>query len=245
MASASARAPSVSRSPLRRYSSEIRTGCANKRPSGSLRGVPGNRVAGPHYWGPALSEPDVKLSLHPAQALRTSLSGRRGFDTGKVLAVNPVVALWMKQDAVVCTRGTTRRTRDAIVNAPTRDPGDLGVAHGADLTSEPPEKAKGLRPPKRFRHVISFAVFEVGFIDGIVWVSFAFDLGVSLNGRVTGEQQSHVVRFTLVVTRLPEEGPVFPSRLLKVFLFEPAGRFFRVPSPCPLPQTNEDSVVNA
>jgi hypothetical protein len=33
--------------------------------------------------------------------------------------------------------------------------------------------------------------------------------------------------------------------LLKVFLFEPAGRFFLVPSPGPLPQTNEDSVVNA
>ena len=53
------------------------------------------------------------------------------------------------------------------------------------------------------------------------------------------------MRFTLVVTRLPKEGPVFPSVLLKVFLFEPAGRFFRVPSPGPLPQTNEDSVVNA
>jgi hypothetical protein len=33
--------------------------------------------------------------------------------------------------------------------------------------------------------------------------------------------------------------------LLKVFLFEPAGRFFRVSSPGPLPQTNEDSVVYA
>ena len=40
-----------------------------------------NRVAGPHCWDPALSEPDVRLSPHPAQALRTPLSGRRGFDT--------------------------------------------------------------------------------------------------------------------------------------------------------------------
>ena len=74
------------------------------------------------------------------------------------------------------------------MNAPTRDPGDLGFAHGADPTLEPPEKAKSPRTPKRFRHVISFAFFEVGFIDGIVWVSFAFDLDVSLNGRATGEQ---------------------------------------------------------
>src|ERR1022692_3932311 len=28
--------------PLGRYSSEIRTGCANERPSGSVRGAPGN-----------------------------------------------------------------------------------------------------------------------------------------------------------------------------------------------------------
>ena len=74
------------------------------------------------------------------------------------------------------------------MNAPARDPGDLGVAHGAKPTLKLPEKAKSPRTPKRFRHMISFAFFEVGFIDGIVWVSFAFDLDVSLNGRATGEQ---------------------------------------------------------
>ena len=42
----------------------------------------------------------------------------------ETLAVNPVVALWMKQDAVVCTRGTTLHAGDAIMKAPTRDPGD-------------------------------------------------------------------------------------------------------------------------
>jgi hypothetical protein len=31
--------------------------------------LPGNRVAGPHCWRPALSEPDVTVSRHPAQAL--------------------------------------------------------------------------------------------------------------------------------------------------------------------------------
>jgi hypothetical protein len=53
------------------------------------------------------------------------------------------------------------------------------------------------------------------------------------------------VRVALVVTRFPEEGPVVSSVLLKVFLFEPAGRFVRVSSSSPLPQTNEDGVVNA
>jgi hypothetical protein len=72
--------------------------------------------------------------------------------------------------------------------APARDPGDLGVAHGAEPALKLPEKAKSPRTPKRFRHMISFAFFEVGFIDGVVRVGFAFDLNVSLNGRVTGEQ---------------------------------------------------------
>jgi hypothetical protein len=49
-----------------------------------------------------------------------------------MLAVNPVVALWMEQGAVFGTRGTTHHSRDAIMNAPARDPGDLGVAHGAE-----------------------------------------------------------------------------------------------------------------
>jgi hypothetical protein len=53
------------------------------------------------------------------------------------------------------------------------------------------------------------------------------------------------VRLALVVTRLPEEDPVSTSVLLKVFPLEPAGRFFRVSSPGPLPQTNEDGVVHA
>jgi len=34
-------APSLPGGTLRRHTSEIRTGCANKRPSGSVRGVPG------------------------------------------------------------------------------------------------------------------------------------------------------------------------------------------------------------
>src|SRR5215467_1623559 len=39
LASATACAPSLSRGSLCRQSSEIRTGCANERPSGSVRGV--------------------------------------------------------------------------------------------------------------------------------------------------------------------------------------------------------------
>jgi hypothetical protein len=35
-------APSLPGGTLRRHTSKIRTGCANKRPSGSVRGVPGN-----------------------------------------------------------------------------------------------------------------------------------------------------------------------------------------------------------
>jgi hypothetical protein len=82
--------------------------------------------------------------------------------------MNPVVALWMEQDTVLCTRRTTQDTGDAMMKAPTRDPGDLGIAYGAGPTLELPEKAKSPRTPKRFRHMICFAFFEVGFIDGIV-----------------------------------------------------------------------------
>ena len=85
-----------------------------------------------------------------------------------MLAVNPVVALWMKQDAVVCTRGTTHHAGGAIMKTPSRDPGDLCVAYVAEPTLEIPEKAKRSSTPKRCRHIISFAFLEVGCTRRIV-----------------------------------------------------------------------------
>src|SRR5580704_13737977 len=146
------------------------------------------RVAGPHYWGPALSEPDVRLSYSSGSSPSNASFRETRFRYGNMLAVNPVVALWMKQNAVICTCGTTRHTRNAIMNAPARGPGDLGVAHRTGPALESPEKAKSPRPPKRFRHMVSFAFLEVGFIDGIVRVGGALDLDVPLNGRATGEE---------------------------------------------------------
>ena len=73
------------------------------------------------------------------------------------------------------------------MNAPTRDPGDLGVAHGTGPALELPEKAKRTSTTKRCRHMLSFAFLEVGFTSRIVRVGFAFDLNVSLNGSATGD----------------------------------------------------------
>ena len=64
----------------------------------------------------------------------------------------------------------------------------LGVAHGAVPALEHPEKAKSPRPPKRSRHMVPFAFFEVGFMGRIVRISGALDLDVPLNGRATGEE---------------------------------------------------------
>jgi hypothetical protein len=75
-----------------------------------------------------------------------------------------------------------------MVKAPTREPGDLNVAHGTGPALELPEKAKSPRTPKRFRHMICFAFFEVGFINGIVRISGALDFDVPVNGRATGEE---------------------------------------------------------
>ena len=77
--------------------------------------------------------------------------------------MNPVVALWMNQDAVIYTRGTTHHKGDAIMETPTRDSGDLGVAYGAEPVLVMPEKAKCSSTPERFRHMIPFAFHEVGF----------------------------------------------------------------------------------
>src|SRR5260370_34076588 len=85
-----------------------------------------------------------------------------------MLAVNPVVALWMKQNTVVCTRRSNRHARNAIVYAPACDQGDLDVAVGTDPALEHPEKAKILCPPKRCCHMGALAFFEVAFIGGCI-----------------------------------------------------------------------------
>jgi hypothetical protein len=93
--------------------------------------------------------------------------------------------------------------------------------------------------------MISFAFFEVGFVGWVVRVGFAFDFNVPLNARATSEQQPHFVWRAFFVARLSEESPVVVSLPLKIFLLEPHGRLSLVPSSGPLPQTNEDGVVDA
>ena len=51
------------------------------------------------------------------------------------------------------------------MNPPARDPGDLDVADGAEPTLEIPEMAKSSSTPKRFRHVIPFALLGLLSFD--------------------------------------------------------------------------------
>src|SRR6202795_3315553 len=108
-----------------------------------------------------------------------------------------------------------------------------------------PEIAKSAGTPKRFQHVSPFAFFEVGFIGWIVRVGFAFYLDVSFDGSALGVVQPDFIWPSFVIAGFTEEGPVTVPAPFKVFWFEPARAFVRVPSSCPLPQTREDGVIDA
>ncbi len=123
------------------------------------------------------------------------------------------------------------------MKAPACDPGDLCIALCAESTLFIPEIAKSTNTPKRFQHVSAFAFFEVGFIGWIVRVSFAFDLDVSFDGSAHGVVQPDLVWPSFVIAGFTEEGPVPIPALGKVFRFDPARAFVRVPSSCPFPQT--------
>ena len=73
-----------------------------------------------------------------------------------------------------------------MVQAPTCDPGNSLVAHGATSTLFIPEIAKSARTPKCVPHVITFAFLEVDFVSRIVRVGFAFDFDMSFNGCAHG-----------------------------------------------------------
>ena len=145
------------------------------------------------------------------------------------------MALGMKQDAVLGAAGTAFHTGEAIVQAPSRDPGDLGLAHRAETALVIPEKAKDASTPKRLSHMGLFSMFEVGFIGGIVGIGIPFHFNVSLDGSVTGVEQPNPGGLSLVVPRFTEEQPVPTATLSKVLLFAPARRLVTVSSSCPSP----------
>src|SRR5438034_1789208 len=109
----------------------------------------------------------------------------------------------MDQNAVIYPRGATQHSGDAVVKTPSRDPGDPEIAYGAEPTLVLPEKAKCSSTPERSRHVIPFAFLEVGFIGRIIWVGFALDLNVPLNGLAPGSHKSPFVGFTFSVDYSP------------------------------------------
>ena len=159
--------------------------------------------------------------------------------------MNPVMALWMKENAVLGALRTTHHTGNAVVKAPTRDPSDFCIALRAKSTLFMPEIAKSAGTPKRFQHVSPFAFFEVGFIGWIVRVGFAFNLDVSFDGSALGVEKPKFIWPSLVIAGFTEEGPIAVPTPFKVFRFEPARGLVRVPSSCPLPQAREDVVIHA
>jgi hypothetical protein len=109
-----------------------------------------------------------------------------------------------------------------VVQAPTRDPSDFGIAYSADPALFMPEKAKRSSTPKRVLHMSFFAIFEVGLKGRVVGVRVRFDFNVSLDGCATGGPQPNVNRLALVITGFTEEGPVTTTTRRKVLLFVPA-----------------------
>ena len=72
------------------------------------------------------------------------------------------------------------------MKAPTGNPSNSLVAHGAISALFIPEIAKSASTPEGVPQMVRFAFFEVGFIGRIVRVGFAFDFNVSFNGRAYG-----------------------------------------------------------
>ena len=106
-----------------------------------------------------------------------------------------------------------------MVQAPTRDPSNFGIAQSAEPALFMPEKAKRTSTPKRFLHMGSFALFEVGFIGRVVGVRVTFDFNVSLDGCATGVAQPNLAWLPLVIALFTEEGPVTTTTQRKVLLW--------------------------
>ena len=118
--------------------------------------------------------------------------------------MNPVMAFWVKQDAVHSTARTTQHAGYAVVQAPPREASDFGIAHRAEAALFRPEKAKKTGAPKRVPHMVPFAFLEVGFVGRIVGIRVEGGLwviGVILYLRATHTRgfAGHPVLWTFIV----------------------------------------------
>ena len=102
--------------------------------------------------------------------------------------MNPVMALWVKQNAVLSTARTTHYAGYAVVQAPPREASDFGIAHRAEAALFRPEKAKKTGAPKRVPHMVPFAFLEVGFVGRIVGIRVASNLDMSADGSSAGRE---------------------------------------------------------
>jgi hypothetical protein len=98
------------------------------------------------------------------------------------------------------------------MQAPACDPGNFGIALGAESTLFIPEIAKSAGTPERVQHVSPFPFFEVGFIGWIVRVGFAFNLDVSFDGSALGVVQPDFSWPSFVITGFTEVRTSHDSR---------------------------------
>ena len=131
------------------------------------------------------------------------------------------------------------------MKAPACDPGDFCIAQRAETTLFIPEVAKSTSTPKRFQHVSPFAFFEVVSYVGSYGLASPFTLTCRLMGVLMGVVQPDFIWPSFVIAGFAEEGPIPIPTPVKVFRFDPARAFIRVPSSCPSPQTREDHEINA
>src|SRR5260370_7045027 len=108
-----------------------------------------------------------------------------------------------------------------MVKAPARDPSDFCIAHSTEPALFVPEKTKRTSTPKRFLHMGSFALFEVGFIGRVVGIHVTFDFNVSFDGCAIGIPQPDGAGLCMVIPRFPEQGPLPTTTSPKVLLFPP------------------------
>ena len=136
--------------------------------------------------GPLRTGRDSFLSSgsSPSERLRTETR----FGNRKTQAMNPVMALRVKQDAVLSVAQTTHHAGYAVVQAPPRESSDFGIAHRAEAALFRPEKAKKAGAPKRVPHMVPFAFFEVGFVGRIVGIRVASNLDMSTYGSSAGRE---------------------------------------------------------
>ena len=150
----------------------------------------------------------------------------------------------MQENPVGCMVCASFALPDEVMVVPSRDLGDLLLAHRTYPVLLFPEMPQLPSSRQVVCHFDAKAFFKVHFPGRIKAIRFSLDWGMPLDFHVRRSSQMDQLLVSFLILNFSGEHPVHRANRREIFLFHPGSAFAWVPPSGPPPQLFEDRVVH-